>query len=98
MTLSMDCNACEKTFSTAVTTHEWTRYTSGSLVQDVWPDRSIDEREIIIANRPGNPFGKFGFYCDECTQEVIAEMDADFDEDDEPVENMGWPQWDGDDD
>lgn len=99
LALSADCNACEQTFATAVTVYEWSRYSSGEFVQDVWPDRSIDEREVIIANRPGNPFGKLGFFCDGCTEEAVAESEAAFDkawDNGEPVVYMGWPQFDDD--
>lgn len=69
--LAAECNACERIIETTVRDFDWARYVSGSFVQDVWPKMPIQDREVIIANRPGNVFGKLGFFCEPCTEEMI---------------------------
>ena len=91
--LSADCRVCKVSHSTDVTEDRWLQYCGGALVQDVWPHRSVTTRELVIANRPGNLFGAVGFICEPCIDEMVR---TDDDEGDEPVVNMGWPQWDGD--
>ena len=67
--LSADCVICGDSHGADVTADRWKRYVDGEFVQDVWPHRSIETREIIIANRPGNVFGRMGFVCPTCSEE-----------------------------
>lgn len=96
--LDADCQVCKVRHSTDVTEDRWLQYCNGALVQDVWPHRSVDTREIVIANRPGNLFGAVGFICEICVERMVRT-----EEDDKRVEGfkellMGWPQWDDEDD
>jgi len=71
MDLKAICVNCAETYSTEVTPADWIRYTSGAFVQVVWPDSSVEHREICIANRPNNPFGDLGFWCEACSDESL---------------------------
>jgi hypothetical protein len=49
--------------SPKVTNEELVRYGKGELVQNVWPDMGIEDREIIVGSRTG-------FYmCSTCWEE-----------------------------
>lgn len=71
--LSATCNICAHTYTNQVTFADWAIYVSGEYVQDVWPSSSINDREVIVANRPGNEFGRFGFMCEKCTEELTQD-------------------------
>ena len=66
--LSAECFSCGDSHGADVTADRWELYVGGSLVQDVWPHRSVETREIIIANRPGNAFGMLGYLCPTCVE------------------------------
>ena len=63
-----DCVFCSETnVSPEATREQFIQYENGSLVQDVWPDWSEDEREIVCGNRTGV------FICPTCWDGQFAE-------------------------
>lgn len=70
MDIQVNCSNCGHVQSvTGITEDEWIRYRDGALVQDVWPDRSDEEREAIVGIRTG-------FYvCPTCWEELFGEED-----------------------
>jgi len=55
LTLTAVCSICEKVEHVTVGRRELDRYMGGELVQNVWPDLSADERELIISARTPTP-------------------------------------------
>ena len=47
------CNFCGNTGDIDVDTHDLVAYHAGALVQDAFPALSLEDREIIIAQRTG---------------------------------------------
>ena len=74
--LDATCMYCNESHGTDVTEDKWLEYCNGAFVQDVWPHRSVMTREIIIANRPGNPFGPIGYMCQQCNDDLFGEDDV----------------------
>jgi len=52
-TITKACMACKGTRSVTVFEHDIKKHHRGALVQDVWPDMSSDDREVMIAYRTG---------------------------------------------
>ena len=77
--LRAECNECKQISTATVDPADWIMYCKGEgnsrFVQDIWPEKSISEREVIVANRPNNIFGKLGFYCTTCTEKFKEEED-----------------------
>ena len=68
---------CGDEYSVFVTKDDVYKWVNGSLVQDVWPDKTADEREIImqsqlvkLLNRPAS----YSLYmCPPCVDELFGE-------------------------
>ena len=61
VTLGAACMTCNTTHEVSVLTEDYQRYTwGGDLVQNVWPNYSTWEREVIIGYRTGV------FQCKKC--------------------------------
>ena len=68
---------CRDEYSVLVTKDDVDKWVNGSLVQDVWPDKTADEREIImqsqlvaLLNRPA-PYSLY--MCPPCGDELFGE-------------------------
>lgn len=70
MEIEVTCNNCEQKNKTDVKFAEWAKYANGALVQDVWPNKSPQEREIIIG------YAKEYYLCDECWSEIFDEEES----------------------
>ena len=81
------CSECHKSYVVKVYAIDYDNYiTNGEFVQDVWPDMTPDEREIIINSRVGGPY-----YCAPCWDKLFEEDDK-YDEDPWP-EDTGKDNW-----
>lgn len=70
MDIVIACHYCKDTTTVrGITDDQWFRYINGEMVQNVWPERSENEREAIIGFRAG-------FHsCPTCWDELFAEED-----------------------
>ena len=68
MKIEIKCHNCGKVDTAYVDAMDWDRFSNlGELVQNVWPDRDENEREILIGAR-------VGFYtCGSCWDELFTE-------------------------
>ncbi len=56
LTRRATCLICKKVEYVTVKVKDWDRYVhQGLAVQDVWPDMSADERELIISSQMPTP-------------------------------------------
>ena len=71
MDISMTCSMCRHVDTIHdVDREDLKRYREGELVQNVWPLRSAQEREMLIS------FNNFAPYiCSKCWDETFAEED-----------------------
>jgi hypothetical protein len=67
-TLYVECNDCRS--DNFVTVND-----AGELVQNVWPSRSTEDREIIIGARANNAFGIQHHLCPPCWIKIFGEDD-----------------------
>ena len=70
MDIQAKCQECGKiSVVMGIEEDAWLRYLEGDLVQNVWPELSDDEREVLMGNR-------VGFYtCSKCWDEFFSEED-----------------------
>ena len=47
------CFVCKETEHVTVTIEDLERYLAGTLIQNVWPKMSPDQREVVISARTG---------------------------------------------
>jgi len=68
---------CRDEYSVVVTKDDVDKWVKGSLVQEVWPDKSADEREIILqsqfAKLLGRPADWAYYLCPPCGDELFGE-------------------------
>ena len=62
ITLSIKCHHCGKTFNITMTGQQCFDYQNGCHVQEVFPDKSADERELLISG-----------ICGKCYDNIMAE-------------------------
>jgi hypothetical protein len=67
--LERTCPKCGKISDIAVDKERYVRWVKGEHIQDVWPELSTDERELIMT----------GFCSDECWIEYIGPEEEDED-------------------
>lgn len=72
LTVSVECNVCTHQDSTTVTANELQQYFSGTYVQDVWPDKTQQEREIIMASRTNH------YLCEQCWNVIFDEHPQEY--------------------
>ena len=81
------CSECHKSHVVRVYAIDYDNYIiNRELVQNVWPDMTPDEREIIINSQVGGPY-----YCSPCWDKLFEEDDK-YDEDLWP-EDTGKDNW-----
>jgi len=69
LTRRATCMMCKKKEYVTVLVKDWDRYVSQELgVQDVWPDLSADERELLISSQVPTP-------CSVCWDKLFSEED-----------------------
>jgi len=86
LTITTVCNACSSSNSVNVHGDDYRNYMyNNQLVQNVWPDLTTDQREIIIGHRQGM------YYCSPCWDNLFEEEDK-YDEDPWP-EDTGKDNW-----
>ena len=68
MDIQAKCHECGRIdIVEGIKEEAWLRYMKGELVQNVWPELSDDEREVLIGNR-------VGFHtCSKCWDEIFGE-------------------------
>ena len=68
---------CGDDYFTSVTEDDVWKWVNGSLVQDVWPDKTADEREIIMQSQLvrllDRPAGYSFYMCPPCGDELFGE-------------------------
>lgn len=86
LTITSVCNGCGTSNSVDVHSDDYRNYMyNNQLVQNVWPDLTTDQREIIIGHRQGT------YYCSPCWDNLFEEEDK-YDEDPWP-EDTGKDNW-----
>ena len=72
ITIVITCSGCDRTdHIDNINGLDWNRYMEGALVQDVWPDLSVNEREIIIGARLDC------YTCPDCWDAIFADGGED---------------------
>jgi hypothetical protein len=62
MKINVCCKWCEKCYELNVSTKRFALWKKGELIQDVMPELSADERELLISGTCGECWDKmFGF-------------------------------------
>ena len=70
LTIQADCHACTTTNSIDVHPDDHRNYIyNNQLVQNVWPDLTTDQREIIIGHNSG------AYYCSPCWDRLFKDYD-----------------------
>lgn len=68
---------CGNDYFTSVTEDDVRKWVNGSLIQDVWPDKTADEREIIMQSQfvklLKRPASYSLYMCPPCGDELFGE-------------------------
>jgi hypothetical protein len=68
ITISRDCRSCVESKGVEVFSDDLKYYiNNNSLVQNVWPDLSADDRELIMAWSSGHPY-----FCPTCWDKLFC--------------------------
>ena len=77
------CKECHGIGTTKVTVKEIKQWVGGDMVQNVWPDKSPDEREIIMNSQfidlLGRPFPGPYYLCPPCWDQSMDDMEEYYD-------------------
>ena len=66
-------SSCDVSQTVTVSNTAWDRFQlREGLVQDLFPDLSAPERELVMGARNG-----FGYYCASCWDKMFAEVDEE---------------------
>ena len=55
-TIEITCHNCKKHFSITMTDQQYKDYNEGCYVQEIFPEKTADERELLISGMCGNCF------------------------------------------
>ena len=84
------CKECHGIGTTKVTVKEIKQWVGGDMVQNVWPDKSPDEREIIMNSQfidlLGRPFPGPYYLCPPCRDQSMDDMEGYYESTDSGTE------------
>lgn len=84
------CKECRVIRTTKVNTKEIKQWVGGDMVQSVWPDKSPDEREIIMNSQfidlLGRPFPGPYYLCPPCWDQSMDDMEGYYESTDSGTE------------
>ena len=65
------CQRCGSTHTVKVERDDWFKYMDGELVQNVWPEFTLDLRETLRGARAGH------YFCPPCFDEIHFDPEMD---------------------
>ena len=74
MKLQATCRHCGAVTECNVTEADWAQYIAGALVQNIWPEKSADEREVIMNCRVERKMDSANV-CGDCWDIIFKEED-----------------------
>jgi len=66
MTVHVECRTCRGTTSLTVDKDKYEEWRRGALVQNCFPDMSVEDRELLVSQT-----------CDKCWQEMFPAEEGD---------------------
>jgi bacterioferritin-associated ferredoxin len=72
-TVGAKCGMCGAKAAVTIDDTAWNKFQlREGLVQNLFPDLSLQEREVVMGARNG-----FGYYCASCWDKMFAEIDEE---------------------